>query len=668
MPLKICRINTRKKVIIISIILFLLGTVLYQTYNLYWKPDNFRRQIYLIPGNAMYIIETELPVGNWKTFSGSAPWQYLRRQEKMKTIGEKADKLDSILQQNKMLMNLLGKRNLMISAHTTNRFDYDFLFVIDMQKASKVETLKEQLEKLFKSMDYKVTTRQFKDCKIIELFDPVDRSILYTVFIDNHLICSYTGLLVEKSIREKDNPIIGRDFYFHEVEQKMKGSELCRIYINYNYFNNYLISLLGMSEPNVKDVCESMEYTGLQMNVTDAKLSFKGYTNIKDSIDSYLSALLQSGSSKITAQHILSNRTAFFVTMNFDNANMFMNNVESALKNDVNAYKSFKSNRDRIENSLGIDIHKNFLSWMDGEVVFAQNTPGPLGRQNEFVAVVKMKHKNDAIANLDIIEERIRKKTPVRFKTIDYAGYGIHYLEMNGFFRLLFGKMFEKLNKPYYTIIDDYVVFSNSAATLLSMVEDYRLGQTLENEEEFTRFMKEFNNKSSIFVYINTIKSFSLWKEFVSAPTWENMQDNQDFVLCFPQTGFQLTSDKIIFDTRIVAEFLVPEIEDISTNDVAEEKTDFPSDENSLSDLQLFYIEKMSGNIYTEFYEDGAIRSRTEMKGGLRNGKYKEFYPDGKLKTYGKFKNNKRSGEWLYYDDNEKLLRKEKWKNGILKI
>lgn len=659
-----------KKGIIIFIILIIIGiagVVLYHLYNIYLKPDNFLRQIYLVPRDAMYIVETESPVGNWQKFSESAPWQYISQQEKMKDIGNKAHTLDSILHENKTLMELVGKRNLMISAHTTRRGDYDFLFLVDMQKASKVETLKEQLENIFKSVDYVVTTRQFKDYKIMELFDPADRSILYLAFVDNHLVCSYTGLLVEKSIQEKDDPLIARDYLFQEVEQKMKGSALFRIYINYKYFNNFLTCMMGVSEPNIENLCKSIAYTGLQMNVSDTKLSFKGYTNIKDSTDSYIAALFQSGCNKITAQQILSNRTALFVTMGFDDANKFMDNVETILKNDETSYRSFKRNWDKIESFLGIEIRKNFLSWMEGEVVFAQNTPGSLGRQNEFVAVIKMKDKNDAINNLNFIEERIRKKTPVKFKTIDYEGYSIHYIEMKGFFRLLFGKIFEKLDKPYYTIIDDYVVFSNSTATLLSMIEDYRLGQTLDQNKEFDEFMNEFNNNSSVFLYANTRKLFPLMKDFVASSTWTSIQNNQNFILCFPQTGFQLTVDKSVFDTRIVAEFKEVIIEDNSLEIIDIDDDDFSTSENSdsLSSLQLFYIEKMSGNVYTEFYEDGSIKSKTEMQNAARNGKYKEFYPDGNLKVYGKYKNNKKHKTWYYYDKNENLLKKEKWKNGV---
>lgn len=654
----------KKKLTFVILAVVLLALGLNYVYNMYWKPDNFLRQIYLIPQDAMYIVETDDPFNNWKKFSRSKPWEYLKGQEKMKEISDNVHLLDSVLHENKTLLGLLGRRNLMISAHMTRRSDFDFLFVVDMQKAAKLESLKQQMENLFKTVDYRVTSRKYKEYKIMELFDPKERTTLYMAFIDNHMVCSFTGLLVEKAIREKENPAIGRDLYFLDIEQKMSGGSLCKIYINYRYFDQYMTLLSGTPDEDMTSLCRSMQFTGVKFNASDKDLSLTGYTNPNDSTDSYLLALLQSGRNKVTAQKVLSNRTAFFLSMGFDDSGKFMDNVENVLKNTPESYAEFKKNWDRIESFLGIDIRENFLSWMEGEIVFAQNTPGSLGRQNEFVAVIKMNDKKQAIKNLDFIEERIRKRTPIKFKTIDYEEYSIHYLEMRGFFRLLFGKMFQKLNKPYYTIIDDYVVFSNSTATLLSMIEDYRNKQTLDRDGEFKDFFSRFNNKASVFAYTNTRKFFPLWKEFVSPATWRDLQDNSNFVLCFPQTGFQLTGEGNVFDTRLITTFEQPAAEDedtvLSSEEAIEAELDFSSREDTLGNLERFYVEKMSKNVYTEFYDDGAVKSKTEMKNGIRHGKHKAYHPNGKLKANGKFKNNQRVGTWRYYDENEKLIKKEK--------
>jgi len=667
--------NRLKKILGIIFLSVVLVSAAYVVYNLYLRPDNFLRQVYLVPKDAIYIVETDDPVKDWRRFSESAPWQYLKEQRKLEEINEKAHKLDSILQANKTLLDLLGRRNLIIAACMTRKSDYDFLFILDVEKSSKLESLKSQLENLFKANNFKVTRRNFKGEQIQELYDPLDRTTLYLAIIENHLVCSYTASLVEKSIMEKDDPFIGRDLHFLEVEQKVPSGGLCRIYINYQYLDPYLTLVTGISDPDIQQIYRPLAYTGLQFKASDKMLSLKGYTNLNEDSpeDSYFPALLRSGSHSVTAQKVLSHRTAFYLNMGFDDPVKFIQNVEDVLQKDKNAHDTFKKNWDLIEKKLKIDIRKNFLSWMSGEVALAQYTAGMLDRQNEFVAVIKMNNKKDAVKNLNIIEEAIRKNTPVKFKTIEYEGYEIHFLQMKGFFKLLFGRMFDRLDKPYYTIIEDYAVFSNSTATLLSMIEDYRLGQTLEKDSDFKPFMKEFNNRSTVFTYINTRKFFPLIRNFVSASKWKEIQEDQNFVLCFPQTGFQLTGEKGMFDTRWFGEFSLPQTEKEPAeeeNDGDEQEIellDFAERGDTLHSLELFYLEKFKGNVYTEFYEDGNIKSKSEMLKGIKDGKYQAFYPDGKLQAVGKFKNNKKTGTWRHFDINGKTVRKEKWRDGVLK-
>src|SRR3546814_10062070 len=79
--------------------------------------------------------------------------------------------------------------------------------------------LKNQLDKLYGTLDYQVTTRRYQDTEIKELFDPEERETLYLAFVRNHLVCSYTGLLVEAAIREAEAPRLGRDLNFIDITQ-----------------------------------------------------------------------------------------------------------------------------------------------------------------------------------------------------------------------------------------------------------------------------------------------------------------------------------------------------------------------------------------------------------------------------------------------------------------
>ena len=69
--------------------------------------------------------------------------------EKAKSFEEvtkSVEKLDSVVRSNKVLLSLVGERDMLISLHKIRATDWDFLLVLDMQKASKMDLLKDQVE------------------------------------------------------------------------------------------------------------------------------------------------------------------------------------------------------------------------------------------------------------------------------------------------------------------------------------------------------------------------------------------------------------------------------------------------------------------------------------------------------------------------------------------
>ena len=85
------------------------------------------------------------------------------------------------------------------------------------------------------------------------------------------------------------------------------------------------------------------------------------------------------------------------------------------------------------------------------------------------------------------------------------------------------------------------------------------------------------------------------------------------------------------------------------------------TENEQMSELKRFYVEKFEGNVLREFYPEGALKSEAEVKEGKRHGRYREYYEDGTLKLRGKYVNNKPKGTWKYYTEDGKFERKEKF-------
>ena len=156
--------------------------VVYSVVYLFISPDRNIQQIYLVPENAAFIIQSSAPIEDWEKFSGSETWQCLKKAKSFEEVTKSVEKLDSVVKSNKVLLSLVGKRDMLISLHKTRATDWDFLLILDMQKASKMDLVKDQLETVLVMSGFTVTNRMHSGINILEMRDPDTRDIFYIAF------------------------------------------------------------------------------------------------------------------------------------------------------------------------------------------------------------------------------------------------------------------------------------------------------------------------------------------------------------------------------------------------------------------------------------------------------------------------------------------------------
>lgn len=644
----------------------LAAYLIYSIIYLFVSPDRNIQQIYLVPEDAVFIIQSSAPVDDWEKFSGSETWQCLKKAKSFEEITKSVETLDSVVRSNKVLLSLVGKRDMLLSLHKTRATDWDFLIVLDMQKASKMDLIKDQVETVLVMSGFSVTNRMHNGINILEMRDPDTNDIFYTAFVDNHLVGSYTSGLVESAIDSRNKPKIGLDQSFIETEKLVSGKGLVRVFINYARLPQFLAIYLGAKNEYIDMFSNSMDFAGLYLNADKDRMEVKGYTLRKDTADPYVTALLNSGKHKMKAHEILSGRTAFYTNIGFNNPVTFVKELESALAvHDKLLYESYVNSRKKIEGLFGISLEENFLSWMSGEFALTQSEAGLLGHEPELILAIRAKSIKDARQNMEFIEKKIKRRTPVKIKTVNYKDFEINYVEMKGFFRLFFGGLFNKFEKPYYTYVDDYVVFSNKASSLLSFVEDYEQKNLLKNNQGFKDAFSYLKSSSTIFLYTDIHKFYSQLRPMMTTSTWKEIQSNKDILYSFPYWTMQVIGDNQSASMHYVMDYspynpevLVDEVTDEEDDEMDE---DAVTEKEQIGELKRFYVEKFEGNVLRDFYPEGTLKSESEVKEGKRHGRYREYYENGKLKLRGKYANNQPKGTWKYYTEEGKFERKEKY-------
>jgi len=656
---------SRKKILFAILGIFLLYLI-YLLYIFVLSPKTNLQSIYLIPNDAVFVIESEKPVESWKKVSESKAWGHLQKNGYFAELTENIQKVDTIFNDRRKLFEFFDGRSLFISIHMVSKKDYGIFYVLDLKRIAKLRLLKTYLNTLLNE-GYVLSKRSYHNQEILEIYDRKSKETMYLAFIKNQLIASYTHTLVEASIDQYQEPSLGRDLNFLEINQKVGYEDLFRLYLQYDFLDDYYKRFSNKPTAWIKNASENFLYSGFSFDLDkNSTISASGYTNISFENENYLEALQKSGASKRTIPQIAPKRTALYLSYGFNSFVEFYENFEAVQKaNNSEQFKDYEAGIEKVEKFLKIDIKENFVSWIDDEIALLQIQSEISKGKNDLALVLKANEIEEAKTNLDFILKQIKKKTPVKFKAVTYKEHEINFLSIKGFFKILLGQRFKEFDKPYFTTIDDYVVFSNNPNTLKSIIDGYLSNETLATSNDFKAFNKKFESESSLFAYSNIPVLYNTMYSLADASTKTQLRKNKDFIICFPQVGFQLTPEDNLFESTLIVNY--QDIEKVKVKEQFEDKPSKAQTSNSkeitdaIFDLSPIYPSDLNAKSFSKNYDSGKLRFEVALKDGLKNGRYESFYANGEKKITGRFRKDEQVGMWRYFNVDGELLHKKRF-------
>ena len=658
-----------KKRILFGFLGLIVLYLCYLAYIFILSPKTNLQSIYLIPKDAVFIIESEQPVESWEQISKSEGWRHLKKNAYFSDLTENIQRVDTIFNNNHKLFEFFDNRSLFISIHMISPKDYGIFYVLDLKRIAKLQLLKTYLNTLLDD-GYVLSKRTYHEHEILEVHDRESKETMYLAFIKNQLVASYTHTLVEASIDQYSEPVLGRNLNFLEINQKVGHEDLFRMYVQYHYFDDYVQMYSDRPSDWVKRVSENFLFSGFYFDLDEnSTLTANGYTNISGVNEYYLEALQKSGTAKRSVPEVAPASTALYISYGFDSFAEFYKNFEIVQQNDPEQFESYQTSIAKVEKFLKIDVKERFISWIGDEIAVLQIQSHINKGKNDMALVLKANDAQAAKTHLDFVVEQIRKKTPVKFKAVNYKDYEINFLSIKGFFKMLLGGRFDEFDKPYFTQIDDFVIFSDSPNTLKGIIDKVSEGEILATSKEFKSFDEKFDSESTVLVYSNVPLLFDNMYALADAPTKQKMLKNKDFIICFPQVGLQLTPEDDLFESRLVLKYQdVGEVKKAMKQKGSVDKTavkkpvsDSMEITDAIFDLKPIYPTDLNAKSFRKQYANGNTWFEVDLKDGLKHGRYEEFYPDGTRKIRGRFREDKQVGTWRYYDKTGEQVHKKRF-------
>ncbi len=654
------------KVTSIFILIIVLTVGGWWVYNKYIAEKVNTLALNLIPGDAIFVVETSNLTEAWTEISNSKVWNFLTKNPYFEDLNSDIETLNKYLKENTIAKMALKDRELMMSTHMVSGTNWDFIFIVNMEDVSSI--LKGGLKKGLGFIDgYKVAEREYKGEKIIELSESANpKEIIYMSVINNLFVTAFTGSLIEKAIDQKGANNWAKNKAFKEVTENLDKKKLFRLFFNYTELEKFSLVYLSEKSETFGLLSGSLSYSTFNINLKEDMLRFEGYTGV-DSIGSYVKALAGVEPGKVKAWEVMSDQTALYFSMGFDNYMQFYNNLIQQYKaGNAEDMEDIEGYIDLIERKLEISLQEHFFDWIGNEIAFVKLRPSIDTRAEDVVMAMHSKDIDQAKSSLSYITKRIKKKSLgiIKFEIEQYKNFEINILEMGGLFKLFFGKLFKSIEKPYFTYLEDYVVFSNSIPTLKKIIDDYSTGNTLSHKAEFVDFKDEFNSKSNITVYIRTPKIYQNLYYYSNPEDKKAIKENRDFLLSFARIGFQLTSEGNMFDTKLIAAHDPEAVKADKLEKFEKEVTAgmFRSEVDSLTfKIDLSAAARMKDSAYVEYWDDTNVyKIEGHIKDEMLEGIWKSFYKTGRIKSSVNYKNSEVTGEaFFYYDDENKTLKAE---------
>ncbi|MNK11416.1 hypothetical protein D3C87_294570 [compost metagenome] len=315
-----------------------------------------------------------------------------------------------------------------------------------------------------------------------------------------------------------------------QASNRFNKNSLAQLYINFNTLPALLKNIIaGKLNGELSSLNKQNAFAALTYNYSNNKILLTG-TTVANDPNNYYNLFSDLHAQKISIQNILPINTASYTIFAIDSYmpwrkkldQWFLNKNEdkkiTKLIADINA--KYHLNMD--------DIFPKFFK--DQLITFQLSTTEKIGAINLT--------NGDKLMQLliDLSEDYTDEIKLLKEADILYA---------------YFGMPFEGFKRPFYIILDNYMVFANNASTLTAFLNNYNSNRLLINTPNYINANNQLPGNSSISFYIDHTNSTDIFSKNIYLPYNKHLQSDKGLKK-YDSFTYQLSGDNGKFQTNIL--------------------------------------------------------------------------------------------------------------------
>lgn len=464
-----------------------------------------------IPADASLIAEFSNDEGFYEAFNGNQLLTSIAGQTKTTEL----DALRKHLLNNAVLKPYFENQPIYVSIHPSTANQVDFLLTTSVEKPLQ-GSLIDQLKGIdsVKINEVKRGDKQLYQIDITGLNRP-----FYLTEYEHHI---FRGSFSEELIDRSANYDFKKDNHtFLQLSEQQHNNAMAILYINYTQLQPLFQQLFSSNNPDLFRAFRMLPaQAALSLNYKSNALMLNGLTqlDLKQPI-SYLNLFSDQQPVENHLKEIFPATTAYSTTFAVSSPNKFIKDLD--LWNEKSGNKEKKKELfKQIKTETGVNFDKEFNDQLGKEFTVLTT------RFEEKIAIIEVTNGQQLFPSLMNISTQVSDN----IGQLNYSKVPFYLL----------GDAFGIFNKPYFMLINNYLILANTASELRSYYESYNNQKFLNKTESYNDFDLLLSERSNVAFFINFKNMKSVFKRDLKPAFYDASQKNDPGFKNYYAASYQL--------------------------------------------------------------------------------------------------------------------------------
>ncbi|GAB3537937.1 hypothetical protein GCM10027443_31880 [Pontibacter brevis] len=521
-----------KRIVFFFIGFVILASLLYYGFNR-WTESREKIDLWtLVPESAALVIETNNHESLVAHLRETELWESFSMLPLAQRFEENLAAIDSVAPGNERLSRFLNEKNILTSIHVVGQSEVGFVYYVPVVSVGEHRFLRTLTENINKSDVFEESARDYEGMLLTDVANTRLGSGFTYFTYRNNIVLSPSAVLVEEIVRRinRSQSASIKESFGH-TDSLDKPEVYANVFVNYRAIPELLgLFLKDDVMPEVRYLSSLCQNAMLELRLGGDKIFVSGFSSPEVLQGSLHQVMQPQEPQPLGIRAYLPGRTAMLLHFGLEE----IERLRVAQQNEGTYAATVDSLAASFSQEAAIAyLETNSINASPEKIVYA--------------------HLADPAVTERILASLNRQAAATQStSTAQYGNYTIRLLPVPELPARVLGSLFKGFEQTYAVLIDEYLIMSESRATLRGLLDDISEENVWSTSAVQKGFLEETLQEANFSLYLNTVNAWYILNRNIEEVERDDLLQNASLIRRFSQVSLQFSKVEQQYYTSLV--------------------------------------------------------------------------------------------------------------------